>query len=69
MTCEALQPFKVPGYPHDPPLLPYLDDPKGFNYDVQLTVEIQGEKRWDDLGILSFDNLVLQDPTKMNTLK
>ncbi|UZJ57581.1 hypothetical protein CBS101457_006901 [Exobasidium rhododendri] len=45
VTCEALEPFKVQAYSHEPALLPYLCDPDGFNYDVTLTLDIQGNEQ------------------------
>ncbi len=41
---EALLPFRAPssaGTQHDPPPLPYLQDPRYDSFDVQLTVSIQ----------------------------
>lgn len=43
VTCEALEGFKVSAYDHDPPLLEYLTETNGFNYDVELSIEIRGE--------------------------
>ncbi|KAL1410446.1 hypothetical protein Q8F55_004457 [Vanrija albida] len=41
VTPAALEPFKVKQYEHDPALLPYLDDPEGYNYAVPLHLEIK----------------------------
>ncbi|WOO78091.1 Fumarylacetoacetase [Vanrija pseudolonga] len=41
VSPEALEPFKTKQYDHDPKLLPYLDDPEGFGFDVPLTIEIK----------------------------
>ena len=40
ITIEALEPFKVAAEPQDPPVLPYLQQNKRYNFDVQLEVEI-----------------------------
>ena len=41
VPCAALEPFRAPQYTHDPPLLAYLDDPAGYNYDVLLHVSLR----------------------------
>lgn len=43
VSPEALEPFKTKQYDHDPKLLPYLEDPEGFGFDVPLTIEIKSE--------------------------
>ena len=40
ITIEALEPFKVPAEPQDPPVLPYLQQNNRYNFDVQLEVEL-----------------------------
>jgi fumarylacetoacetase len=42
VPLAALEPFRVAQATHEPPLLPYLRDPDGCNYDVPLYVEIKG---------------------------
>lgn len=39
----ALEPFRAPQYDHDPELLPYLQDPEGYNYAVPLNIDIKPE--------------------------
>ncbi|KAN0066492.1 hypothetical protein ACQY0O_000586 [Thecaphora frezii] len=53
VPCLALEPFTAPQYHHQPALLPYLDDPQGRNFDIQLHVDIhpheakaQGREVW-----------------------
>ncbi|HLE57530.1 MAG TPA: fumarylacetoacetase [Rhodothermia bacterium] len=40
VTLEALEPFRVPGPPHDVELLPYLRSAGDWSYDIQLEVGI-----------------------------
>jgi fumarylacetoacetase len=44
VTLDALEPFRCPGPPQDPPPLPYLRsaDPRG--YDIRLEVSLQGAR-------------------------
>ncbi|TXT10887.1 hypothetical protein VHUM_01638 [Vanrija humicola] len=41
VTPAALEPFKVKQYEHEPALLPYLDDPEGYNYAIPLQLDIK----------------------------
>jgi fumarylacetoacetase len=41
VSPDALTPFQVPQYEHEPALLPYLDDPNGSNYAVPLNIAIK----------------------------
>jgi fumarylacetoacetase len=40
VTLEALEPFRVEGYPQDPPVLPYLAYEGRKNYDLRLEVDL-----------------------------
>jgi fumarylacetoacetase len=44
VPLAALEPFRVPGPPQDPPPLPYLRTADDWAYDVRLEVYLQGEK-------------------------
>lgn len=41
VSPDALEPFRASQYDHDPELLPYLQDPEGFNYSVPLDIDIK----------------------------
>jgi len=41
VTCEALVPFRVDGPAQNPTPLPYLVQPGGFNYDLDLEVSLR----------------------------
>ncbi|MCO5563418.1 hypothetical protein L7F22_017060 [Adiantum nelumboides] len=43
VSMDALEPFGVGQYAHEPALLPYLEHDGGVNYDVDLTVEIKAD--------------------------
>ncbi len=43
VPLEALEPFRVPGPPQDPPVLPYLQYQGPKNYDINLEVSLQPE--------------------------
>lgn len=47
VSPAALEPFKVKQYDHEPALLPYLDDPEGYNFAVPLHLEIKSGLRGD----------------------
>jgi fumarylacetoacetase len=40
VTLEALEPFRVPTEPQNPEVLPYLQDKKRQNFDIQLEVTL-----------------------------
>ncbi|KAJ1019396.1 hypothetical protein NDA16_004513 [Ustilago loliicola] len=48
VPIHALEQFTCPGYDHDPPLLPYLEDPNNTNFDVALTVSIRPAETSND---------------------
>jgi fumarylacetoacetase len=39
VTLDALEPFRVPGPVQDPKVLPYLEDPAGHHYDINLEID------------------------------
>ncbi|SAM78773.1 related to fumarylacetoacetate hydrolase [Ustilago bromivora] len=41
VPIHALETFTFPGYDHNPPLLPYLEDANNTNFDIPLTVSIK----------------------------
>jgi fumarylacetoacetase len=41
VTLDALEPFRMPGPPQDPPVLPYLQFEGDHNFDIRLDVFIQ----------------------------
>jgi len=41
VTLEALEPFRVPGPPQEPKVLPYLQQPGNHHFDISLQVDIQ----------------------------
>jgi fumarylacetoacetase len=43
VTCEALEPFKVEAYKHEPALLPYLEEEESYNYNVDLAIDVKVE--------------------------
>ncbi|SPO23577.1 related to fumarylacetoacetate hydrolase [Ustilago trichophora] len=50
VPIHALEEFTCPGYEHDPPLLPYLEDANNTNFDIPLSVAIRPAEanRWED---------------------
>ena len=42
VTMEALAPFAVPNMAQDVEILPYLRHDDNYNFDIQLSVAIQG---------------------------
>jgi len=47
VTLDALEPYRVPGPPQDPQPLDYLQCGQAWNYDVELTIEIQTREMRD----------------------
>merc|ERR1739838_1104320 len=43
VTMAALEPFIVPNMEQDVPILPYLKHEEAYNFDIDLSVAIQGE--------------------------
>ncbi len=41
VPLAALEPFRCPGPPQEPPLLPYLQDHQAWAYDIELTATLQ----------------------------
>jgi fumarylacetoacetase len=41
VSPAALEPFQAPQYEHEPALLPYLEDTKGFGYGIPLDIAIK----------------------------
>ena len=44
VTLDALEPFRVPQPPQDPPPLPYLQCEENWAYDIHLEIWLQSEK-------------------------
>ncbi len=53
VTLEALEPFRVKGYTHDPPLLPYLQYSGNKNVDINLEVYLKPQGGEENLVITS----------------
>jgi len=41
VTLDALEPYRCPGPPQEPPPLPYLEQKEDFSYDIELQVFLQ----------------------------
>jgi fumarylacetoacetase len=51
VTLEALEPFRRPGPPQEPPPLPYLRSPGDWAYDIELEVRLQSAAMAEPLVI------------------
>ena len=62
MTMDALEPFRVPCAPHDPPPLPYLSSPANMGIDLHLEVLIRSERmRHENLPAMRLSRGNLRD--------